>query len=89
MSGTGTPTDPVSTGTKQTEPKVKAATVATYLVGLVLAAVVSGVTDGNLVTLLPDWLASILAPILPAAAAWLAGYNAKHQYRTPETTATP
>lgn len=82
----GTVQNPLPADTGKTEPKVKVSAVAQYLVGLVLVAVVSGAMDGNLVSLLPDWASSILLPILPAVAGWLAAYNTRHQFRVTETT---
>lgn len=70
------------------EAKVKAAAISQFILGLVLVAVVGGVTDGNLVGELPDWATALVAPILPTLAGWVAAYNAKHQYRSGERTAS-
>jgi hypothetical protein len=78
----GTISDPLPPTTGKVEPKVKAASIGTYLAGLVLVALVSGVTDGNLVAEFPDWASALLAPVLPTLAAMAAGYNARHQYRS-------
>lgn len=84
----GTPTSPVPASTGTVEPKVKAASIGTYLAGLVLVALVSGLTDGNLVAEFPDWASALLAPVLPTLVAMAAGYNARHQYRSPEAITT-
>lgn len=83
---TGTPTEPLPADTGKVEPKVKTSALVQYIVGLVLTAVISGAMDGNLVAFLPDWASSILIPVLPTAAALLAAYRARHQFRVPETT---
>ena len=82
----GTISDPLPADTGKAEPKVTVSAVVQYIVGLVLVAVVSGVQDGNLVSFLPDWAATVLAPVLPVVLAWVASYNTRHQFRSPETT---
>ena len=81
----GTPATPLPADTGKVEPKVKVSAVAQYLAGLVLVALVSGLQDGNLISFLPDWVSTIVAPLIPSALAFLAAYNARHQYRAPET----
>lgn len=71
------------------EPKVKAAGIATYIAGLLLVALVTGLQDGQLLEELPDWGTALLAPILPTIAAWVAGYAARHQYRATEGRTAP
>lgn len=66
------------------EAKVKAAAIGQFVLGLVLVAVVGGLTDGNLVAELPDWATALVAPILPTLAGWVAAYSAAHQYRSGE-----
>jgi hypothetical protein len=63
------------------EPKVKAATIGSYLLGVLGVALLGGFTDGNLIALLPDWASAILTPLLPTLGAAIAGYAARHQYR--------
>lgn len=75
-----------STTTAPIEPKVKAQAIATYVLGLILVAVVAALTDGNLVGEVPDAAAALLAPLLPVLAGMAAGYSARHQYRHGETT---
>lgn len=77
----GSITNPLPSNTKVVEPKVKAGAIATYIVGIVLVAIVGGVTDGDLVGELPDWVAALVAPLLPVLAQFAAAYNAAHQYR--------
>lgn len=81
----GSPANPLPADTAKVEPKVKAAGIGAFLVGLILVAIVGGVTDGNLVGELPDWASALLAPVLPTLAAMAAAYSARHQYRTPES----
>jgi len=80
---TGTASAPLPADTSKTEPKVKVGTIVTYLAGLVLFAVLTGVQQGNLVDFLPDWASSVLAPLIPAALSFLAAYNTRHQFRAP------
>jgi len=71
----------MSTSSPPIERKVKAATIAVYIATSALLGILNGVTDANLVAGLPDWLEVFVAPLLPAAAAWIAGYRAKHTPR--------
>jgi len=70
------------------EPKVKVATFVQYLVGLVGVAIIGGVTDSNIFSVLPDWALAIVAPLLPTVTGLVAAYNAKHQYREGEIDKT-
>lgn len=64
------------------EAKVKASTVGAYLLSLAGLAIVNAVTDdASLLGPLPDWLETVVVPLLPAAAAFLAGYQAHHTPR--------
>lgn len=66
------------------EQKVKASTAASYLVSLVVIALANGIQDHEgslLLGSLPDWLESLLLPLLPAIATFLAGWAAKHTHR--------
>lgn len=63
------------------ETKVKAAAAWSYLAALAGLAVVNGVTDTTLITDLPDTLEVFVAPLLPAAAAGIAGFIARHTAR--------
>jgi hypothetical protein len=76
------PTEPINT--KTTEPKVKAAALGTYVLGVVLVGLFGAFNDSNLISVLPDYVTAILTPLLPTLAAWVAGYNARHQYRAGE-----
>lgn len=70
---------------KRTETKVKASTAATYLVGVVALAIITAVQNHmELLGGLPDWAQVLVAPLIPAAAAAVAGWSAKH---TPRPTA--
>lgn len=63
------------------ERKVTAATLAAYLAGLAGLAVVNGIADADLIAALPDLLEMMLAPLIPAAATFLAGYVTRHTPR--------
>jgi hypothetical protein len=77
--------NPEPDNTTKVEPKVKWATVGTYLLGVVALAIFNGVTDSTLlVDALPDWVEPFVLPIVPAIGAAIAGYSAKHQWRTSE-----
>ena len=67
------------------EVKVKAATVATYLVSVAGLAVVNAVeSDASLLGPLPDALEPFLVALVPALGAFLAGYRARHTPRPPQ-----
>lgn len=71
------------------EKKVKAATGVTYLVvavGLALVELLSD--DPSLVGFLPPWLQPILLALLPAAGAFLSGWQAHHTPR-PDLPVSP
>lgn len=63
------------------ERKVTAATVGAYLAGLAGLAILNGIADANLIAGLPDLAEVMLAPLLPAAVAFLAGFIARHTPR--------
>ena len=63
------------------ERKVTAATVGAYLAGLAGLAVLNGVADTNLISVLPDLLEVMVAPLFPAGVAFLTGYIARHTPR--------
>jgi VIT1/CCC1 family predicted Fe2+/Mn2+ transporter len=72
------------------EAKVKSAAVATYLVSVAALAIVNAVTsDASLLGPLPDWAEALVVPVLPAAAAFLAGWNARHTPRPDLPPAPP
>lgn len=71
------------------EKKVAWASVGTYLGLVVLLAVVNAVNaDATLISGLPDWLETLLLPLVPAMVSFLGGYTAKHTPR-PDLEATP
>lgn len=68
------------------ETKVKAATVFVYLVSTAALSVLSAVQgDSSLVSGLPDALEPFVLALLPSAAAFVAGWQAKHTPRTDES----
>lgn len=75
-------TPPALSITGKVEKKVTAATIGTYVAGVVLLAILTGVqSNPGLISGFPDWLESILLPLVPAAVAFLSGWNAKHTPR--------
>jgi hypothetical protein len=86
-----TPANPLPATTSKVEWKVKAATLATYVSGVVGLAIVNAATDDNnklLTDALPDWLEPFVLPVVPAVAAFIAGYSARHQWRRDAGQAT-
>lgn len=80
-----TPSNPLPENTTKVEKKVTLASLATYVVGVVGLALVNAATDDSnklVVGSLPDWIEPFVLPVLPAVAAFVAGYSAKHQYRS-------
>lgn len=85
-------TQPGANDTYPVEPKVKAGTLASYVATFLLAALVNGVQDEDHAVLLgtmPEWLETLLLPLLPALATLAAGYLAKHQHRRAGGMAVP
>lgn len=68
------------------EPKVKQATISSYVAALLLTAAMTLVQDENvplLLGFLPEAVEPFALAMLPAAASLVAGYMAKHQHRRP------
>lgn len=76
--------DPEPINTSKTEPKVKAAALATYVIGVVGVALFGALNTPDIINGLPDYVTAILVPLLPTIGTWLAAYNAQHQYRVGE-----
>lgn len=79
-----TVTSPEPANTRAVEPKVKAATVGSYLAGVLGLALVNAFTGNDnelIVAVLPDWVEAFVLPIIPALVAFLASWNASHQWR--------
>lgn len=71
------PTGPIET-------KVKWASIASYLASVVLVALANALQDADHALVLgeiPELLESLLLPLLPALATFLAGYSARHTFR--------
>jgi len=68
--------------TAPTEAKVKAASTATFLAGLVIAVLNAVVADSSLLGPLPVWLQAPILALVPTALTWLAGYQARHTPRS-------
>lgn len=65
-----------------TELKVKASTLAAYAGSTVALAVLNGVSaDASVISGMPDWLEALLLPAVPALAAFVAGWRARHTHR--------
>lgn len=67
--------------TAPVERKVTAATLGSYAGGVALLALLNAVTTTNLVAGMPDWLETLIAPVVPAAVALVAGFVARHTPR--------
>lgn len=77
--------EPDNTGT--VEPKVKWATIGTYLSGVIVLALVNAFTGNEnalLIETLPDAVEPFVLPAVPAIVAAISGYFAKHQWRRAE-----
>lgn len=67
---------------KPVEKKVTWATVGTYLGSVAGLAILNAVSsDATLISGLPDWLETLLLPVIPAGIAFLSGYQARHTPR--------
>lgn len=83
------PSNPVRDSKAPLEPKVKWATIGSYLAGVVTLALVNAFTGNDnalLIEALPDVVEPFLLPIVPAGVAAIAGYFAKHQWRVDDVT---
>jgi hypothetical protein len=68
------------------ERKVTAATAAAYLGSTGLLASLTALQDQPvLASWLPTWLAPFILPVVPAVVTFVAGYQARHTPRTPES----
>lgn len=77
--------NPEPATTSVVEPKVKWAGITMYLVSVVVLALINVLTDNDnqlLIEVLPDWLEALVLPLVPVVAGMVAGYFAKHQWRT-------
>lgn len=66
------------------EAKVKAASGATFGAGIAVAVLNAIAADSSLLGPLPAWLQAPILALVPAALAFLAGYQAPHSPR-PDT----
>ncbi|MGW1546665.1 holin [Streptomyces sp. NPDC002346] len=64
------------------EAKVKAASIAAFLVGLAVAVLNAIVADTSLLGPLPGWLQAPVLALVPTALVWLTGYQARHTPRS-------
>lgn len=83
----GTMLNPLPTNTAAVEPKVKAMAIVMYLVSLVLVGIGQLLQDGTLLTFLPvqlNWLSVVILPLIPTALSAIAGFYARHQWRSPQ-----
>lgn len=87
----GTITNPEHPHTRAIEPKVKWATLGSYVSGVVVLALVNAFTgDDNalLIETLPDVIEPFILPVVPALVALAAGFAARHQWRHTEVGRT-
>ncbi|MEU9789119.1 holin [Streptomyces sparsogenes] len=66
-----------------TEAKVKASTVGTFLVSLVLAVLNDLNGDAELLAPLPGWLQALVIALVPTGVTFLSGWQARHTPRGP------
>lgn len=69
--------------TKKAEPKVKAAALGTYVLGVLGVALFGALNQPDIIAGLPDYVTAILVPLIPTIGAYVSGYSASHQYREP------
>ena len=77
--------NPKPASTNAVEPKVSAATLGAYVAGVLLLVLVQVFTDNDnelLLAVLPDALETFVLPLVPAVVALIAGFAAKHQWRS-------
>lgn len=78
---------PLPDNTSVIEPKVKWASIATYVASALLMGLVNLLSDNDnqlLIEVLPDSVEWLILPLVPMAVAFAAGFSAKHQWRTAE-----
>lgn len=64
------------------ERKVTAASAGSYLGLLAALTVLQAISaDLDLIAFLPDWLETLVIPLLPGLIAYVAGYRARHTAR--------
>ncbi len=61
---------------------MKVATIGSYLAGVVGLALVAALSDGSLLAAIPAPYAVFLAPLVPAAVAFLTAYLTQHTPRS-------
>jgi hypothetical protein len=72
-------------GNAPIEPKVKWQAAVTYLVGALGLGFFNIVTNGSFLTdILPDPVEIFVVPLVPVLGGLIAGYAAKHQWRSGE-----
>src|SRR5689334_18352489 len=78
-----TAVSPEPVNTSKVEPKVAWASLASYLVGVIVLAVVNALDENTtlLTDAVPDAFEPFLMPLLWALPTLIAGYMAKHQWR--------
>jgi hypothetical protein len=74
---------PEPINTNKVEPKVAWASLASYLAGVIILAVVNALDENTtlLTDAVPDMFEPFLMPLMWALPTLLAGYLAKHQWR--------
>lgn len=87
MATEGTASNPLPANTSVVEPKVKYGALAAYVLSALVLFLVELLTgNGNelIIEALPDGIEALVLPFVPALASLIAGYAARHQYRSPE-----
>lgn len=77
--------NPLPANTTVMEPKVKWQAAVTYVVGAVGLAIFNSVTGTTLLAdVLPDAVEIFVVPLVPVVGGLIAGFAAKHQWRSGE-----
>lgn len=71
------------------ETKVKAATSASFIVGLIVALLNYTVGDSHLMGSLPPWAQTLAALVVPPLVTFLSGWQASHTPRADVGVLTP
>lgn len=61
------------------ERKTLFSALAAYVIPLLALGAANWLGDANLFDSMPDWLETILAPLIPALSAFLVGYGTSHR----------
>lgn len=78
---------PNTEGKYPVEPKVKYGSIAMYVAGVVLMAIIAVFTENDnalLLDVLPDAVEVFVVPLIPTLVGFATAWASQHQYRAPE-----